>query len=341
MLSEPGESFASLLLPKEAALPIQTDGYTFPLAAHVSRERVTFTNLHGIELVGDLYRSTELDRSATHPALVIGPPHGGVKEQGPGVYASELARRGFVVLAFDPSYAGESGGDNHFFTSPEILTEDFSAAVDFLGTVPAVDRERIGAIGICASGGFALDAAALDTRIRAVAAMTMYDIPGIHRDGWLFEGDAESRRARLAALAAQRWADVDAGEGAMEPVFPVGDYDAASLDPITAEFFEYYAKVNDRGWHPRAVGGHRVTSALAHIGHGQLRNLADIPPRAALIVAGEQAHSRWFSEKTFAKFPDGTAELVLVPDARHIDLYDDTEKIPFDLLEEFFHQNLS
>jgi fermentation-respiration switch protein FrsA (DUF1100 family) len=271
---------------------------------------------------------------------VIGPPHGGVKEQSPGIYANELAKRGFVVLAHDPSFYGESGGENHFATSPELLTEDFSAGVDFLGTLDQVDRERIGVIGICASGGFALNAAAIDTRIKGVAAMTMYDIPGLARDGWLFEGDADARKSQLDELAAQRWADVDSGERAMSPVFPLDEYDASELDPITAEFFEYYAKVNDRGWHPRSVGGHRITSSLPHIAYGQLRNLDDIAPRQVLIAVGDQAHSRWFSEKTYDKIAGTNKALVIVPEARHIDLYDYVEKIPFDKLEEFFTDHL-
>lgn len=321
-------------------MPMQPDGYTFELSKRVQRTRVTYPNLHGITLVGDLYVAVDQDTSVASPALVVGPPHGGLKEQGPGVYANELAQRGFVVLAFDPSYMGDSGGDPRFFTSPEILTEDFSAGVDFLGTLDFVDRDRIGVIGICASGGFALNAAAIDTRIKAAAAMTMYDIPGMNRDGWNYEGGDEARRAKLGELAAQRWADVDRGERAMEPQFPLGDYDAASLDPITAEFFEYYAKVNDRGWHPNSVGGHRVTALLPHIAYGQFRNFGDVPPRVALIAVGDQAHSRWFSEKAFEKFPSGSAQLVIVPDARHIDLYDDVTKIPFDSLEEFFSEHL-
>lgn len=321
-------------------MPIQPDGYTFVLADGVNRERASYANLHGIDLVGDVYSPVDLDRSVRHPALVIGPPHGGVKEQGPGVYANELAQRGFVVLAFDPSYYGESGGDNHFFTSPEILTEDFSAGVDFLGTLPYVDRDRIGVLGICASGGFALNAASTDTRIKAVASMTMYDIPGMHRDGWMFVADPEARQARLAELAAQRWEDVDRREKAMEPVFPLDEYDASSLDPIAAEFFEYYAKVNDRGWHPRSLGGHRVTSVLPHIAYGQFRNLADIAPRAVLMTVGDVAHSRWFTEKTYQKFPEGAAELIIVPGARHIDLYDNVTKIPFEDVEAFFKRNL-
>lgn len=321
-------------------MTLTNDGYTFELADGITREHVAYRNLHGIQLAADLYRPADLDTSVQHPAIVIGPPHGGVKEQGPGVYANQLAQNGFVVLAHDPSFYGESGGNPRHFTSPEILTEDFSAGVDFLGSLPYVDRDRIGLIGICASGGFALNAASIDPRVRAVAAMTMYDIPGLAHDGWNFEGTAQDRRDQLSQLAQARWADVDGHGRGWQPGFPLGDYDASRLEPITAEFFEYYARVNDRGWHPRSIGAHTVTSSILHVAYGRLSNLEDLAGRPVLIAVGENAHSRWFSEKTFQALPEGDKQLVIVPGARHIDLYDDVTKIPFEQLTSFFAKNL-
>ena len=314
-------------------MALQSDSYTFVLSDEVTRTPVRFKNRYGIEIAADLYRAKDLDESATFPAIVIGPPHGGVKEQGPGVYAQEMARRGFVAIGFDPSYNGESGGEPRHITSPELFAEDFSAGVDFLGTLPYVDRERIGVIGICGSGGFALSAAGVDPRIKAVATSAMYDISGVMRNGWLNSGTAEDRQKTLADIAAQRWADVDAGQPALSPTFP-----AEGLDPITAEFFEYY--VADRGHHSRSIGGFTITSNAAHINFGELRHLDDIAPRPILLVTGDQAHSKWFSNAVHEK-ATGPKELVVVPGARHIDLYDRTDLIPFDALETFFTKHLA
>lgn len=317
-------------------MPLQPDGYTFPLAADVTRTPVRYRNRYGIEIAADLYRSTEFDESSAHAAIVIGPPRGGVKEQGPGVYAQELARRGFVAIGFDPSYNGQSSGEPRHITSPELFAEDFSAGVDFLGTLPYVDRERIGAVGICGSGGFALSAAQVDTRIKAVVTSAMYDISGVTRDGWQHSTTDEQRRSALDDLSAQRWTDVDAGEPALTPTFP--EDTPGGLDPITAEFFEYY--VTDRGHHPRSVGGFTVTSGLAHTNFGGLRHLADIAPRPTLFVTGENAHSRYFTDDAFEQAAE-PKNVVVVPGARHIDLYDDTSLIPFDTIEEFLTTNLA
>ncbi|HEX8298490.1 MAG TPA: alpha/beta hydrolase [Rubricoccaceae bacterium] len=311
------------------------DGYTFALSHEVTRTPVRYRTRYGIEIAADLYRPANFDESVQHAAVVIGPPHGGVKEQGPGVYAQELARRGFVALAFDPSYNGESGGEPRHLTSPELFAEDFSAGVDFLGTIPYVDRDRIGAIGICGSGGFALSAARVDTRIRAVATTAMYDISRVHRDGWQDSATDDQRRQTLADLAAQRWADVDAGRPELQWTFP--DEIPEGLDPITSEFYEYY--VADRGRHPRSIGGFTLTSGMSHINAGALTHLNDIAPRRILLVTGDQAHSRYFSESVHEQ-TQGWSELVVVPGARHIDLYDRTDLIPFDTLETFFAEHL-
>jgi fermentation-respiration switch protein FrsA (DUF1100 family) len=317
-------------------MSLQSDGLTFVQSDQVTRTPVRYKNRYGIEIAGDLYATADLDESLKHPALVVGPPYGGVKEQGPGVYGNELAQRGFVVVAFDPSYNGESGGEPRHVASPEIFADDFSAGVDFLGTLGYVDRGRIGVIGICGSGGFALTAARVDTRIRAVATTAMYDISRNVRNGWQDSMTDEDRRKQIATLAQQRWADVGAGEPALTPTFP--DEIPEGLDPITSEFLEYY--VADRGHHPRSIGGFTVTSTMAHMNFGQLRELADIEPRRVLLVTGDQAHSRWFSDDVHDRLRE-SSELVVVPGARHIDLYDRTDVVPFDRLETFFAENLA
>ncbi|MGC5172743.1 alpha/beta hydrolase [Microbacterium sp. DT81.1] len=317
-------------------MPLHPDGYTFVLSDEVTRTPVRYSNRYGIEIAADLYLPKTFDDALTHPAIVVGPPHGGIKEQGPGVYAQELARRGFVAIGFDPSYNGESSGHPRHITSPEIFAEDFSAGVDYLGTLPYVDRERIGAIGICGSGGFALSAASVDPRIKAVATSAMYDISGVKRDGWQGTGTSADRRQTLSDAAAQRWADADAGEPALSPTFPSEIPDG--LDPITSEFFEYY--VTDRGHHPRSIGGFTLTSEPAHINFGALRHVADIAPRPVLLITGDRAHSKWFSDDVFIEAAE-PKELVVVPGARHIDLYDSPDLIPFDKLDEFFTTNLA
>ncbi|MFF7279112.1 CocE/NonD family hydrolase [Streptomyces griseorubiginosus] len=313
-----------------------SDSYIFDLDENVTRTSVTYNNRYGITIAADLYRPKDFDESQKHPAIVIGPPYGGVKEQGPGVYAQELAKRGFVALGFDPSYNGESSGEPRHIASPEIFAEDFSAGVDFLGTLPYVGRDRIGAIGICGSGGFALNAAQVDQRIKAVATAAMYDISGVTRGGWQDTMSDEERQAGLNKLAEQRWSDVDAGEPALTPIFPAEIPDG--LDPVTSEFFEFY--VTDRGRHPRSIGGFTVTSGMSHINYGALRHLPDIAPRPILLITGEHAHSRYFSD-TVHEQATGPKKLVVAPGARHIDLYDRTDLIPFEELEEFFTKNLA
>ncbi len=315
-------------------------GYRFDLAPEVTRTPVRYTNRYGIEIAADLYLPADLDKTTAHAGVVIGPPHSAVKEQAPGFYANQLARRGFVALAFDPSFNGESGGDARRVSSPEIFAEDFSAGVDFLGTLPYVDRERIGALGICGSGGFALSAAQVDTRIKAVATSAMYDISGANHDGWEHTATDDERREKIATLSAQRWKDVDAGEPEIIRAFPDEPADEIPADLTTtgAEFFEFYGTT--RGHHPRAIGGFTTTSWPAHINFGALRHLDDIAPRPILLITGENAHSRYFSDDVYAQAP-GPRELIVVPGARHIDLYDDVDLIPFDTITAFYRDSLN
>ncbi len=306
------------------------DYYIFELAENVNRTAVTYTNRYGIELAADLYTAADLDESLQYPALVIGPPYGGVKEQGPGVYANQLAQRGFVVLAFDPSYNGESGGEPRHISSPEIFAEDFSAGVDYLGNLPYVNREQIGAIGICGSGGFTLSAAAMDSRIKAVATAAMYDI-SMHNS----LPNAE-RQALISALAEQRWADFANGEPAYTRNYPADAPLAelpADLEGLNVEWWTFYGL--QRGWHPNAGGSFTNTSLLPFTNYPLLTHIDSISPRPILFITGDIAHSRAYSEQAYAAAAE-PKELYVVPGAMHIDLYDDVSKIPFDRLESFF-----
>lgn len=306
--------------------------YTFELSDNVTRTHVSYKNRFGITLAGDLYMAKDLDTSKQHPALIIGPPYGGVKEQGPGVYANQLAQRGFVVLAFDPSYNGYSKGEPRHTSSPEIFVEDFSAGVDYLGTRPFVDREKIGAIGICGSGGFAISAAQVDTRIKAVATASMYDISITGNNM-----DSEQLKETLEQIGEQRWKDFESGEPEYIPSFPAEADNSVpeGLDPVSEEFYSYYGL--ERGHHPNARGGFTTTSQLSFFNFQLLNHIDTISPRPILFIMGENAHSRFFSEDAYAAASE-PKELYIVPDAIHIDLYDKVDKIPFDKMESFFNE---
>ncbi len=314
-------------------------GYIAKLDPSVTREHVRYSNRYGIAIAADIYHAKDLDTAQKYPALIVGAPYGGVKEQGPCVYANELAQRGFVVLTFDQVFMGESGGEPRNVSSPELFVESFNAAVDYLGVkVPYVDRNKIGAIGICGSGGFALSAAQCDTRIKAVATTSLYNITDIRG---MMNPTKEQLDQMKDALGEQRWKDFEAGQPEYIPSFPETPYpDVDALpktDAITNEWNRFYAV--PRGFHPNARGNFTTTSQMAMMNWFALDYVKEISPRPILLVAGDRAHSRSFSEKVYEMAAE-PKELYIVPDAEHIDLYDQTDKIPFDKLEDFFKKAL-
>ena len=318
----------------------KSNGKTFELSEKVTVESVSYTNKYGITIAADMYLSKDIDRSKQYPALVIGTPYGGVKEQGAGIYAQNMAERGFVAIAFDESYNGESSGEPRHISSPDLFVEDFSAGVDFLGTRPFVDRNRIGAIGICGSGAFSVTAAQVDPRIKAVATASMYDMSRMIRKGWEDTMTDDERARMLVQLGEQRWNDFENGSPLLPDGFPGEPADSVpeGLDPITSEFFEYYGM--KRGHHPNAGAAFTVTSSMSFMNFPLMNYIETISPRPILFIIGENAHSRYFSEDAY-KMAAEPKELVIIPGARHIDLYDRTDMIPFDKLESFFSKNLA
>src|SRR5688500_13846821 len=309
---------------------------TFPRSPRVAHQKVTFFNRLGINLVADLYVPSSVDRTRRHPAIIVGHPYGGVKEQTSGLYAQTMAERGFVTLAFDASYNGESGGHPHFIASPEAFVEDFSAAVDFLGKSTLVDRDRIGVIGVCGSGGFSLAAAQIDPRIRAVATVSMYDIGQASRPGLAATLNATALEQRLQTIATQRWAEVDGAERAMVIGTPATITEASPA--IDREFYDYYR--TPRGPHPRSTTAMTLTSSAPMSLFSAFDHLGWISPRPVLFITGDQAHSRLFSEQAYLQASQ-PKELYVVSGAGHVDLYDRVNLIPWDKLTAFFTQNLS
>lgn len=313
----------------------QTWDKVFPESAKVDHEKVTFKNRYGITLVADLYRPKNARGKLA--AIAVGGPFGAVKEQSSGLYAQTMAERGFVALAFDPSYTGESGGEPRNVASPDINTEDFSAAVDFLGLQAGVDRERIGIIGICGWGGMALNAAAIDKRVKAVATSTMYDMTRVMSKGYNDSVTIEQRTQTLAQLGQQRWIDAENGRPAYGP--PMNELKGGEAQ-FLVDYHDYYK--TPRGFHPRAVnsnGSWTITNPLSFMNMPILTYVKEISPRPILFIHGENAHSRYFSETAYAAAAQ-PKELLIIPGASHTDLYDRMDVIPFDKLATFFTQNL-
>ncbi|GAA0885702.1 alpha/beta hydrolase [Sphingobacterium siyangense subsp. cladoniae] len=316
----------------------KTEHYTFKLSENVTRKKVTFKNRYGITLIGDLYVPKN-QGNETGAALAISGPFGAVKEQSSGLYANQMAERGFIVLAFDPSYTGESGGEPRSVASPDINTEDFSAAVDFLGLQKMVDRKRIGIIGICGFGGFALNATAIDKRVKAVATTSMYDMSRVMAKGYFDATTLEQRTKILEQLGEQRWKDAEADTYQPGPVLNAEKLKGDEPD-FVKEYHDYYR--TSRGFHERSLnstGSWNATNPWSFMNMPLLTYIKEISPRPMLLIAGEKAHSRYFSEDAY-KAAAQPKELIIIPNAVHVDLYDKVDVIPFDKLEAFFKEHL-
>ena len=312
------------------------DGYTFQMNENVTRTKVRFHNRYGIELVGDLYLPKAY--SGKLAAIAVCGPFGAVKEQASGLYADELASRGFAALAFDPSFIGESGGDARNVASPDINTEDFSAAVDFLSVQDFIDPEKIGILGICGFGGMALNAAAMDTRIKATVASTMYDMCRVTAQGYFDAMDADARYELRKSLNAQRTIDYKNGTyaragGVVDPLPEDAPF-------FVKDYYDYYK--TDRGYSERSLNsneGWNTTSSLSFL-NMTIQNYSEEIRSAVLVMHGEKAHSCYFSRDAFQKLKGDNKELLILPDTVHTDLYDRKDKIPFDKLQAFYTKYL-
>lgn len=313
---------------------------TFPKSERVNHKKVVFHNRYGIELAGDLYMPKAAEGSLA--AIAVCGPFGAVKEQASGLYAQTMAERGFLALAFDPSFTGESGGEPRYMASPDINTEDFQAAVDYLSTLELADPEKIGIIGICGWGGMALNTAALDTRIKATVTSTMYDMARINANGYFdAEDSAEARYAKRQALNAQRTQDYRTGQYALG---------GGVVDPLpedapffVKDYYDYYK--TPRGYHPRSLNsndGWNVIGCMSFMNQPILRYSNEIRS-AVLMIHGDKAHSCYFTKDAYAQMMKDNAypenkELLLIPGAVHTDLYDRVDVIPFDKIERFFRK---
>lgn len=309
---------------------------TFPKSEKTTHHKVTFKNRYGITLAADLY--APLHAEGKLAAIAVSGPFGAVKEQASGLYAQTLAERGFLTIAFDPSYTGESGGQPRCTASPDINTEDFCAAVDFLTAQPNVDPERIGIIGICGFGGMGLNAAAIDTRIKATVASTMYDMSRVNANGYFdSEDNAEARAGKRKAMNAIRTRDAQ-NRTTTPGTAGLPDSIQGDEPQFVKDYYDYYK--TKRGFHARSInsnGAWAPTMALSFINMPLLAYIHEIE-RPVLLIHGEKAHSRYFSEDAFKRLTGANKELLIIPEANHTDLYD--RKIPFDTLEAWFDKHL-
>ena len=309
----------------------------FPKNDKVDHKKVTFHNRYGITLAADMF--TPKSVVGKLPAIAVSGPFGAVKEQSSGLYALKMAELGFLTIAFDPSFTGESGGSPRYVASPDINTEDFCAAVDFLSVQENVDTDRIGIIGICGWGGMAINAAAIDTRIKATATMTMYDMTRVTANGYFDnENTPEARFVKKLAMNSQRTEDYKNGSYALAGgvIDPLPD----NAPQFVKDYYAYYK--TERGYHPRSLNsnnGWNVTSPLSFMNMPILQYAAEIRS-AVLLVHGEKAHSRYFSEGAYEKMTGDNKELLIIPGASHVDLYDNLDIIPFEKLNSVFNMHL-
>lgn len=316
----------------------QPDHYTFAISDKVTRQKVNFKNRYGITLSGDFYLPKNAGEQKL-AALAISGPFGAVKEQSSGLYANQMAQRGFAVIAFDPAYTGESSGEPRNVTSPDISTEDFSAAVDFLGLQKNVDRNKIGIIGICGFGGFALNSTIVDKRVKAVVTTSMYDISRVSAKGYNDSMTQEQRNKALEEMSQQRWVDAEKGTPAY-PTTHLPEKLKGDEPQFIKDYFDYYK--TSRGYHKHSLNsttGWTTTNALSFMNMPLITYIKEISPRPMLLIAGENAHSRYMSEDIY-KAAAEPKELLIIPGAVHVDLYDKVNIIPFEKIDSFFKTNL-
>lgn len=309
---------------------------TFPKNSKMEHKKVTFINRYGITLAADMY--VPKDAKGKLAAIAVSGPFGAVKEQSSGLYAQQMAERGFLAIAFDPSFTGESGGQPRYMSSPDINSEDFSAAVDFLSVQDNVDAERVGIIGVCGWGGIALNAAANDPRIKATMASTMYDLTRVSQNGYFDKGTAEQRYEMRKAMAQQRIEDYKRGQYALGG--GVVEEKTEDLPLFVKDYFDYYK--TERGYHPRSLnsnGGWNKIGGLSMLYFPMLHMAGEIR-NAVMVLHGDKAHSFYMGKTAYSKLTGDNKELLVMPGANHTDLYDRLDKIPFDRLAEFFNKNL-
>ena len=329
-------------IPFAKAQDMTSGANNFYTSDTVTLQKVTFKNQYQMNVAGNLFIPKNLDRNAKHPAIVVGHPMGAVKEQSANLYATKMAEQGFVAMSIDLPFWGESDGEPRNLVSPDIYAEAFSATVDFLGTQPFVDRERIGAIGICGSGSFVISAAKIDPRMKAIATVSMYDMGSVNRNALNHSLTIEQRKNIIVAAAEQRYVEFAGGEtqytsGTVDKLTP-------SSNPIEREFYDFYRRprgeYTPKGGSPRLTTHPTLTSNVKFMNFYPFNDIETISPRPMLFIAGDVAHSREFSEDAY-KLAAEPKELVIVPGAGHVDLYDRVSLIPFNKLTSFFNQHLA
>ncbi len=325
-----------------ADIAIPEDAQNFYVSGKVTKQAVTFLNQYKMEITGNYYLPKNMDKNVKHPAIIVGHPMGAVKEQSADLYAQKMAEFGFVTLSVDLAFWGGSAGEPRNAVSPDTYAETFSAAVDYLGTQAYVDRERIGVIGICGSGSFAISAAKIDPRLKAIATVSMYDMGAANRNGLRHGLSLEQRKAIIAEAAEQRYVEYTGGKTRYTSG-TVHELNENST-PIEREFYEFYrtprGEVTPKGAAKETTTHPTLSSNVKFMNFYPFNDIETISPRPMLFITGENAHSREFSEDAYAKAAE-PKELLIIPNAGHVDLYDRTNLIPFEHLAKFFTQNLS